>query len=181
MCRTAVFVHCISDPSLRLGCRCPWTSSFIHSFRPPVLPPGSGADRTPRNPARKTDFRPGGTIDKHRAVSPCTGPSEPSCMPRDPPRSKTNPSVISGNLALLCRGGCGGRQAKSIFKIRKLGFPLLRGEEGIQRCSYRRLPGPPPGSRGQTTLPEIRPGCGSSSTLKQEGRGLKPDPLPPLI
>ena len=61
-----------------------------------------------------------------------------------PPRSKTNPSVISGNLALPCRGGCGGRQAKSIFKIRKLGFPLLRGEEGIQRCSYRRSPGPPP-------------------------------------
>ena len=58
------------------------------------------------------------------------------------PRSKTNPSVISGNLALPCRGGCGGRQAKSIFKIRELGFPLLRGEEGIQRSSYRRSPGP---------------------------------------
>ena len=88
---------------------------------------------TPRNPARKIHFRPGGTIDKHRAV--------PLHAPR-PPRSKTNPSVISGNLALPCRGGCGGRQAKSIFKIRKLGFPLLRGEEGIQRSSYRRSPGP---------------------------------------
>ena len=53
-------------------------------FMPPV-PPGSGADRTPRNPARKTDFRPGGTIDKQ---SLCTGPSEPSCMPCDPPVPK---------------------------------------------------------------------------------------------
>ena len=35
-------------------------------------------------------------------------------------------------------------QAKSIFKIRKLGFALRRGEEGIQRCSYRRSLGPPP-------------------------------------
>ena len=72
-------------------------------------------------------------------------------------------------------------QAKSIFKIRKLGFALRRGEEGIQRCSYRRSLGPPPGSRGQTAHPEIRPGCGSSATLKQEGQGLKPDLLPPLI
>ena len=142
-------------------------NAVVHAAGPA---PGSGADRTPRNPARKTDFRPGGTIPVGAKLH----------APR-PSRSKTNPSVISGNLALPSRGGCGGRQAKSIFKIRKLGFPLLRGEEGIQRCSYRRLPGPPPGSRGQTTLPEIRPGCGSSSTLKQEGRGLKPDPLPPLI
>jgi hypothetical protein len=63
----------------------PFVHSFIQAAGPP---PGSGADRTPRNPARKTDFRPGGTIDKHRAVSLCTGPSEPSCMPRDPPVPK---------------------------------------------------------------------------------------------
>ena len=58
----------------------------LHGYatQTPCLPPeaGSGTNKvcTTRNPARKTDFRPGGTIDKHRAVS--------RCMPRDPPVPK---------------------------------------------------------------------------------------------